>query len=482
MKQFLRLTIIFLLSIISLTIPVQSIQAATVNPPTIAKEVTYGGQPDVSFSIPLGTTQASELHFNLAVTKSTNQSGGSGAKTISILVNTEGNTFVCNSPDLNGTTGSKAPFMNFSFTVSGNQCLVKGNLDTTQIGMSSSETAPQTFYLILQGNLVDTTTNQPISVASQFQVDPKNTGNCTKFSIGSVKDHSTQQTLSSVTTGEQVDIFISNFQNGHYSFYFDKNSPVNAYCTTSAGCDVSTSLTVPSNASNPLALTVSGTLDSDGQTYGCVDNLTVSNTSNTVNQGSANVDITPPACSTVSQIADKCSPNNELVPAAICSGGTEPTYQCDNDKLCTADDGSAMCDTGNLLPLRPPCTQGWQFPFKLVITKNDTTATQPPVNTKNPAKIDLCTQYESSLGLIPIDVTSFVQKLFAILLSLTGGIILILLIYSGYQLLLSQGNPDKVKEARERITSAIIGLLFLILSFVILQVLGVDLLHIPGIS
>lgn len=45
----------------------------------------------------------------------------------------------------------------------------------------------------------------------------------------------------------------------------------------------------------------------------------------------------------------------------------------------------------------------------------------------------------------------------------------------------SQGDHEKVKEAREILTSAIIGLLFLIFSLVILEVIGVDLLHIPGL-
>jgi len=44
----------------------------------------------------------------------------------------------------------------------------------------------------------------------------------------------------------------------------------------------------------------------------------------------------------------------------------------------------------------------------------------------------------------------------------------------------SQGSPEAVKSATEQLTSAIIGLLFIILSFVILQIIGVNILHIPG--
>jgi hypothetical protein len=93
-----------------------------------------------------------------------------------------------------------------------------------------------------------------------------------------------------------------------------------------------------------------------------------------------------------------------------------------------------------------------------------------------------CTQVNTALGLIGTDPKEFIAKLFAVLLSISGGIALLMIIYSGYQLMISRGNPELVKAARERITSAIVGLLFMIFSLVILQIIGVDILHIPGIG
>jgi hypothetical protein len=46
--------------------------------------------------------------------------------------------------------------------------------------------------------------------------------------------------------------------------------------------------------------------------------------------------------------------------------------------------------------------------------------------------------------------------------------------------MISQGNPEKIQAAREQLTAAIVGLLFIIFSLVIIQVLGYDILHIPG--
>jgi uncharacterized membrane protein YqhA len=65
-------------------------------------------------------------------------------------------------------------------------------------------------------------------------------------------------------------------------------------------------------------------------------------------------------------------------------------------------------------------------------------------------------------------------------LGISGGIALILIIISGYKFMVSQGNPEATKAATEQLTSAIIGLLFIIFSFVILQIVGVNILRIPG--
>ena len=75
--------------------------------------------------------------------------------------------------------------------------------------------------------------------------------------------------------------------------------------------------------------------------------------------------------------------------------------------------------------------------------------------------------------------SGFITAMFRIVLGISGGIALLLVIFSGYRMIASRGNPEKVQEARERLTSAIVGLLFIIFSLVILQIIGVDILQIP---
>lgn len=91
-----------------------------------------------------------------------------------------------------------------------------------------------------------------------------------------------------------------------------------------------------------------------------------------------------------------------------------------------------------------------------------------------------CQTFGTALGTLDTDPTGFVKTIFDLLLSVSGGIALLLIIRSAYQLMTSQGKPEQAQQGREQLVAAIVGLVFIIFSFVILQVLGFDILHIPG--
>ncbi|GEM_PF-2877610 len=97
----------------------------------------------------------------------------------------------------------------------------------------------------------------------------------------------------------------------------------------------------------------------------------------------------------------------------------------------------------------------------------------------NPAD---CAKIETALGTIGLDLDEFVLSIFTYVLSIAGVAALLLIIYGGYNYMVSRGDPEKIKHAREIITAAIIGLLFIIFSFVILQVIAGDILQIPGFN
>lgn len=92
-----------------------------------------------------------------------------------------------------------------------------------------------------------------------------------------------------------------------------------------------------------------------------------------------------------------------------------------------------------------------------------------------------CPSIATGLGInISTDPAGFIKSIFSLVLGLSGGLALLLIIYSGYQLIESRGNPEKLEAARQQLISAIIGLVFIIFSLVILEIIGVDILKIPG--
>lgn len=99
-----------------------------------------------------------------------------------------------------------------------------------------------------------------------------------------------------------------------------------------------------------------------------------------------------------------------------------------------------------------------------------------------PDKNVTCISVDTAIGKISTEPQAFVRFIFSMVLGLAGGIALILIILSGYRFMTSGGNPEATKAAVEQLTSAIIGLLFIIFAFVILQIVGVDILRIPGFN
>lgn len=59
-----------------------------------------------------------------------------------------------------------------------------------------------------------------------------------------------------------------------------------------------------------------------------------------------------------------------------------------------------------------------------------------------------------------------------LLLPIAGVIVFLILIWGGYDLLMSQGDPDQVTAGKNKITAAIVGLVLLVLSYFITNLLG----------
>lgn len=88
----------------------------------------------------------------------------------------------------------------------------------------------------------------------------------------------------------------------------------------------------------------------------------------------------------------------------------------------------------------------------------------------------------TALGCIPTAPADLVQWILKYAILMGGGIAFLLSIWGGATILLSAGNPEKINEGREIITSAISGLLFIVLSIFLLRLVGVDILGLPDFS
>jgi len=164
------------------------------------------------------------------------------------------------------------------------------------------------------------------------------------------------------------------------------------------------------------------------------------------------------------------------------SGGSTTGQDCSaNPEIC--QDGTAC------LPNVGPNAQGSSCQATNITLPNTFNSPWPALAAiqmspcaQNAIKNQKCTSVLSAFGAIPTDAPGLISKLLQIMLAISGVVALIFIIVSGYRFMLSQGNPEAVQEARESLTSAIVGLLFIIFALVILQLITVNILHIPGFN
>lgn len=65
-----------------------------------------------------------------------------------------------------------------------------------------------------------------------------------------------------------------------------------------------------------------------------------------------------------------------------------------------------------------------------------------------------------------------VSRILQFMLPLAGIILLIVLIWGGFDFMMSQGNPEKIKGAQAKITTGLIGFALLIFSYMIVRLLA----------
>lgn len=86
----------------------------------------------------------------------------------------------------------------------------------------------------------------------------------------------------------------------------------------------------------------------------------------------------------------------------------------------------------------------------------------------------------TAIGCIPTEPKAFIQKFITFGAGLAGGIAFLLILFGGFQVMTSTGNPEKLNAGKELVVSALTGLILVIFSILLLKIIGYNILGIPG--
>lgn len=86
----------------------------------------------------------------------------------------------------------------------------------------------------------------------------------------------------------------------------------------------------------------------------------------------------------------------------------------------------------------------------------------------------------TAIGCIPATPSGFISKFLTLGVSLGGGVSFLLILFSGFQMMTSTGNPEKLAAGRELMGASVSGLLLITLSLFLLKLIGFNILGIPG--
>lgn len=87
---------------------------------------------------------------------------------------------------------------------------------------------------------------------------------------------------------------------------------------------------------------------------------------------------------------------------------------------------------------------------------------------------------KTAIGCVHTSPAEFVKDMMTFIIGISGGLAFLLMLLGAFQMLTSAGNPETLHAGRERLTNAVIGLLIVIFATLLLQIIGLDILQIPG--
>lgn len=118
----------------------------------------------------------------------------------------------------------------------------------------------------------------------------------------------------------------------------------------------------------------------------------------------------------------------------------------------------------------PPNVQNW------LPNTNVTGGGASPIPNPCPNQADVWT----ALGCVPTNPSAVVEKLLGWVIGIAGGIAFLLIIYGGFLIMTSSGDPEKLNNGKDIIVSAMAGVLMIVFSVLLLKIMGMDILQLPG--
>lgn len=99
-------------------------------------------------------------------------------------------------------------------------------------------------------------------------------------------------------------------------------------------------------------------------------------------------------------------------------------------------------------------------------------------------RLNLCYPIVQDLEItLGMDLNRLIAWLYYFIVGVSGISSFFMLVWGGFTWLTSAGSPGKISDAKERITSAVLGLVIILSSYLILQIINPELisLRLPGL-
>ncbi|MDQ3098331.1 MAG: pilin [bacterium] len=112
------------------------------------------------------------------------------------------------------------------------------------------------------------------------------------------------------------------------------------------------------------------------------------------------------------------------------------------------------------------------------VNKMECVLEQEVINPQNPRVGSQCPVGDISTGIGCIHTAPdlFIGQVLQVGIGIGSGVAFLLILLGSFKMMTSQGNPEGINHGKDQITSAIIGLVFIILSITILEIIGFDIL------